>query len=45
MTIETWIALAGMSAVIALGLLGAYVMQRRQNKSKALQEAQRLGAS
>jgi len=40
MAIETWIALTSMFAVIAVGLLGAFVMQRRQNISRALQEVQ-----
>jgi hypothetical protein len=35
MTIETSIALVGMFAIIAFGVLGAFVIHRRRNRSRA----------
>lgn len=37
MTIETWIAMSGMLAILGVGLVGAFVLQRRQNRSKTPQ--------
>lgn len=36
MTIETWIALSSMLGIVALGVLGALILQHRQKKTKAV---------
>ena len=37
MTVETWIAMSGMLAIIGVGILGAFVLHRMQSKSRASQ--------
>jgi hypothetical protein len=37
MSVETWIAMSGMLAMIGIGILGAFVLHRMQSKSKASQ--------
>ena len=35
MTVETWIAMSGMLAMIGIGILGAFVLYRMQSRSQA----------